>query len=153
MTTVTYVDTCEHPKSAKGVRRCSACRANNALLCTKCKVQLRMYPGTTRSYCADCMADYQRKAKYGITPDQFAFLLLKQDGACAICKTEFDMEAKMETKAGLRRGRDFPRVDHDHVTGEVRGLLCYSCNVAIGLMQDDEERLLAAIEYLGRSSQ
>ncbi len=39
-------------------------------------------------------------------------------------------------------------VDHDHTTGEVRGLLCHNCNRAIGLLREDPERLRRAIEYL-----
>jgi hypothetical protein len=38
-----------------------------------------------------------------------------------------------------------------HETGRVRGLFCYNCNVAIGLMQHDEARLEAAVDYLERS--
>lgn len=42
------------------------------------------------------------------------------------------------------------RVDHNHETGAVRGLLCRNCNVALGLMQDSPERLQQALSYLQR---
>jgi Recombination endonuclease VII len=69
---------------------------------------------------------------YGITIDDFESLLVMQDGCCAICLRE--MEA--------------PQVDHCHTTGEIRGLLCMACNIALGKLEDDTERLARAIDYL-----
>ena len=43
-------------------------------------------------------------------------------------------------------------IDHDHKTGELRGLLCHQCNVGIGNFKDDINRLMNAILYLSRSS-
>lgn len=65
-----------------------------------------------------------------------------QDGLCAIC-------GRPETTRSCASGE--PRrlsVDHDHVTGQVRGLLCHGCNVAIGHFGDDVEVLLSAVRYL-----
>jgi hypothetical protein len=44
-------------------------------------------------------------------------------------------------------------VDHDHVTGKVRGLLCNTCNVALGALQDSEELLIKAAGYIARHKQ
>jgi hypothetical protein len=86
----------------------------------------------------------QRAAKlfkaYNLTPGEFQDLLNSQDGACAICK---------RTSSGVE-GRNF-HVDHDHVTGVVRGLLCQTCNVGIGALHDDVNLLRAALAYLERS--
>ncbi len=75
-----------------------------------------------------------RFARYGITEADFDRILEEQDGACAICRTLFEDKK--------------PCIDHDHETGEVRGLLCYSCNSGIGQLRDDPELLAKAIRYL-----
>lgn len=75
------------------------------------------------------------KTRYGITEDQYADALRAQNGKCAIC----------EKPAGSRA----LCVDHDHKTGAVRGLLCLHCNSMLGQADDDPERLMAAIRYLG----
>ena len=76
------------------------------------------------------------KRKYGITLEEFDALLAAQGGGCAIC------------------GRtDADNVDHDHVTGRVRGILCFNCNVAIGHVAEDEDRLAAAMAYVARDDE
>jgi len=78
---------------------------------------------------------YLRK-RYGITEDQHKELLNKQGGHCALCpKTLED------------NGRKFA-VDHDHVTGKVRGLLCKEHNTGLGYFHDSIEELELAIKYL-----
>ena len=80
------------------------------------------------------------KRVYGITPEQVLAMLVEQGGRCRIC------------------GADSPgknakswSVDHDHVTGQVRGLLCRSCNVGLGHFRDSAEILAKAVEYLESS--
>jgi hypothetical protein len=76
------------------------------------------------------------KRKYGLTVEQFNEMLASQGFGCAIC------------------GKPDPdNVDHDHVTGRVRGILCWNCNIAIGQLQDDEDRVLALAAYLGRDDE
>lgn len=78
------------------------------------------------------------KYYYGLTLAQYDELLIASCGRCAICNAQFENAPKE------------PNVDHDHETDEVRGLLCGRCNKAIGFMDDDPERLVAAAEYLKR---
>ena len=83
-----------------------------------------------------------RKHMYGITALQLEKLLDAQNGKCAIstCSAVLTMVGRF--------GGD---VDHDHVTGVVRGLLCHACNVGLGQFKDDPTKLIAAAEYLQKS--
>ena len=48
-----------------------------------------------------------------------------------------------------RAGRDrHLHVDHDHETGKIRGLLCHACNIVLGLVKDDPDRLRLLANYL-----
>lgn len=81
----------------------------------------------------------QRLKVYGITPAEYDALLARQGGGCALCGWSDASNKKM-----------FPHVDHCHVTGRVRGILCDNCNMAIGKMKDNPDRLRAAAAYLER---
>ncbi len=73
---------------------------------------------------------------YGISLSTYEKWFRKQDGCCAVCK---------------RPQSDFNRalaVDHNHVTGKIRGLLCGKCNRAIGAMMDSIWILKRAVKYL-----
>jgi hypothetical protein len=74
---------------------------------------------------------------YGITTEDYERLLSKQNGCCAIC---------LSTNKG-RKDKYF-NVDHCHNSGKVRGLLCWKCNTAIGLLGDTEESLQKVLCYL-----
>ncbi len=84
-------------------------------------------------------AQTYRLKKLGLTHADFESMLAAQHGVCAVC-------GQTET---LSFGR--LAVDHDHYTGEVRGLLCTACNKGIGQFCDSPSRLRAAAEYLERT--
>src|SRR6266498_598017 len=67
---------------------------------------------------------YERLRKYGLTPEEFEQLLASQGGRCAVCRSADPQTPKRGTWC----------VDHDHVTGQIRGLLCNLCNRAIGML-------------------
>jgi hypothetical protein len=76
------------------------------------------------------------KRNYGLTLEAFDALLAAQGGGCAIC------------------GRtDADNVDHHHETGRVRGILCFPCNVAVGLLHDNADRARSAAIYLERADE
>lgn len=80
--------------------------------------------------------------KYGITVCEYEVMYRSQNGACAICNSQ------LEIAAAGRGSRRSACVDHDHVTGKVRGLLCHACNTAIGALQDDIGVIESALQYL-----
>ena len=76
-----------------------------------------------------------RSRVYGISVEALLAMEEAQAGRCAIC----------ERVANLV-------VDHDHVSGQVRGLLCGQCNSGLGLFGDDIQRLAKAIAYLSEQA-
>lgn len=74
---------------------------------------------------------------YGVTSAEYDEVLRMQGGGCGICGAE-----------DPGKGHAHFAVDHDHVSGRPRGLLCHRCNRAFGLFGDSMPRLLAAAAYL-----
>lgn len=72
---------------------------------------------------------------YGITPAQYQQMLIAQGFECPICTRLLAYPTR-------------PGVDHSHVTGAVRGILCRRCNTALGLLEESSANLERAIEYL-----
>lgn len=77
----------------------------------------------------------QLKLEYNLTLEQYNEMLTQQDNKCAICGNVNNLQRLM-------------CVDHDHVTGKIRGLLCNRCNLGLGSFTDDVELLKKAINYL-----
>jgi hypothetical protein len=77
------------------------------------------------------------KRMYGITLEEYNVMSEKQDHKCVICGgTEMNNKNKVLC------------VDHNHTTGEIRGLLCGLCNSGLGKFKDNKQLLLNAIKYL-----
>lgn len=96
-----------------------------------------------RKHLPEMIAKLRRKnlAIYGITIEHYEAMLESQNGVCAICE---------ETEPGKTPlGKEkMLAVDHDHDTGEVRGLLCSRCNQAIGGMRESEKLIKRMLKYL-----
>lgn len=87
-------------------------------------------------------AEIRRRARNnGLDPEMVAAYYNAHDGRCEICGNP--------PRPG---GRDL-NMDHDHATGEFRGMLCDNCNAGIGRFKDDTMRLESAILYLKRHAQ
>lgn len=86
--------------------------------------------------------NYQLGRRYGLTAEDVAAILDRQGGGCAIC-------GLIPTGKG-RKGIKFG-VEHDHVSGEVRGIACTRCNAAMGGLNDDPSLAARALLHLART--
>jgi hypothetical protein len=90
----------------------------------------------------DKVRDWELRRKLGVPVGTYAAMLVAQHGKCAICGTK---------SPGIRIKRF--HVDHDAITGAIRGLLCGRCNTGIGQLLHDQSILLSAIKYLNQKLQ
>ena len=135
------------------------------MICRTCKITLtgeNWNPSHKRRgnyICRLCCGKYNRenykkikgdvrnwnlKTRFGISLEDYQRMFEAQNGVCAICGSE---------ETGKNRGHNISlAVDHNHKTGEIRGLLCSKCNQGIGCLRVDDESgtdiLLSVISYL-----
>lgn len=102
-------------------------------ICSKCgPVPVRRRSDTGAWRCKKAELSNTRKNKYGVSDELIDKMLEIQQNTCAICKQSLHKS----------------HLDHDHITGTPRGLLCSHCNTGLGLFGDKIENLRQAIEYL-----
>jgi hypothetical protein len=131
----------------KQSKKCSSCFIEKSFLFFR---KTKQSKDGVDFWCKECAKkrankDVERerklKSKYNINGDLFRSLMEKQKNKCAICGTG---------EAG--GAYNTMKVDHNHKTGEVRGLLCQHCNVGLGHFKDSPDNLMKAIRYLNESS-
>ena len=128
--------------------------------CNKCGIEKELSEfHERRKKCKDCKNEEQRRIKidhperyakyqkraswykkqklYGLNQEQYENMVKDQNNSCAICLNKFKD----------KRGK---HVDHSHKTDKVRGILCNSCNLALGKFKDSPDYLKSAILYLRR---
>lgn len=121
-------------------------------ICKRCCLNSRYKTPSGRrdSYCSDCKNKntreytksltkeqrraYNLKAMYGIKPEDYQNMISCQNNKCLICDI-FMLDVKH-------------CIDHNHKTGEIRGILCSPCNQGLGQFKDNIENLLNAAKYL-----
>ena len=128
-------------------------------ICTKCKIEkdysqfhkLKLGKQGLNPVCNTCRNTQQRanrdlngyrsqiKYKYGLSYEDYLNLLEKQNGICCGCKNPFYID---------KDSLSIPCIDHNHITGKVRGILCKRCNLALGYVNDNPKTLSNLIEYL-----
>lgn len=122
-------------KVKNGFKQCTTCREIKEVKFFS-KTPLKYNSSGYASLCKRCVANGRMKRVYGITYDQYDYVLEQQKYKCAIC-TSFN--------AG---GRGIFHIDHNHFTNKFRGLLCFNCNHALGLLHESIPNLQEAIQYL-----
>lgn len=86
----------------------------------------------------DARKDKTYRGSYGITYETAKQMLQSQDNRCGCCGDSIEL--------GFNKGV----IDHCHKTNKLRSVLCYACNIALGFVYDDTERLEKLIIYLRR---
>jgi hypothetical protein len=114
-------------------KRCSFCKIEKP---TKKFDRCNRNNDGLQDYCKYCRTVKRRESRYGVTEEWFQATLRAQGYACAIC--------------GFIPGPDDREldVDHDHLTGKNRGLLCGTCNRGLGYFRDDSRIIGLAKQYL-----
>lgn len=120
----------KNPEKLLAYKRTNYSR-NKAKFCARSRINYREKP--------EIRLRADLKARYDMSLEEFERLLAEQNGVCAIC--------------GLPEMGKFSRlsVDHSHESGLIRGLLCNRCNMGLGMLQDSQKTLKAAIRYLERA--
>lgn len=113
----------------EGLKQCSRCSE------TKPFSEFVTWHGGHGAYCKECAKHRKRLIHYGLSTEDYARMVLEQNGLCAVC--------------GLppAPGKEL-HVDHDHKTGRVRKLLCFHCNTALGHLNEDLYRVLSLARYI-----
>lgn len=123
-------------------RTCKACRGAQG----RQSYQNRKFdsdPAKRENHLRACR-DANLRREYGITLVEYEAMVESQSNTCKICG-----ESETRTRAGVIVSLS---VDHCHETGEVRGLLCSNCNVAIGLLKHEPRLIHSALTYLSAST-
>lgn len=129
-----------HPYERDQENKCAACRREWLV---KNIERVRMRQARWRAKNRDAVRSYHRGwerargssrwKKFGVTLAEFNQMFLVQESKCAVCHT-----------AAAKKWN----LDHDHVTGRARGILCTTCNLGIGQMRDSADLCRAAAAYL-----
>jgi hypothetical protein len=135
----------ERPEVPEGAKWCARCeeiksisafgrnRANKSGLADYCRPCHNRVMADNKVKNHGSIRSYLLKLRYGLTEEEVAEIVGRQARRCLICLHVRPLH-----------------VDHDHSTGEIRGLLCFRCNGALGQFRDDSEIMRRAVDYLER---
>lgn len=144
---------CKEVKTFEGFTRDRGRRDGRGTVCLPCAASLTKHynslidPAEMKRRKADYFSRtraksraYRLKSDFGLTRAQYEEMLESQGGVCAICG---DPETRMRNDAVQELC-----VDHCHVSGSIRGLLCGHCNQGLGHFRDIPDRMRAAADYI-----
>jgi hypothetical protein len=132
---------CKHGHGQERLTRdgsCVQCDRERRKVFSKTEIfrkRRRLYEARYRKKHSEKFLAYRREWRYGINKDTFDQQMIAQKRRCAICRTKFTRNADA-------------CIDHNHETGNVRGLLCHPCNTGLGYFRDEPIRLKSAARYL-----
>lgn len=142
-------------------------------VCKVCKIEKELkyyhvskrHPLGRKMECADCTNEYLRnhyhnktkikddfrfnradkyyKRKYNISYNSYLKMCENNKNKCSICGT-----VKIPSGNSSKGSKDVLVLDHCHVTGKIRGILCQECNQGLGLFRDNIDNLVMAHLYL-----
>jgi hypothetical protein len=112
--------------------------------CSRCNVEktycsfnkYKRYDDGLQAWCRECHKHTKRAERYGLSQSEYLEIYHSQQSMCAGCGIH-------ESDCRIAHA-----IDHNHNTGEVRGLLCNSCNRGLGLLKDDPDLLEHLASYL-----
>lgn len=110
-----------------------------SLICKPCDLVRRKPLHTRQEYARN----WTMLKKYNLDSEDFDTLWVTFRGKCGICFNKMKMP---ESKQG--QALDVVAIDHDHKTGNIRGLLCNKCNKGVGFFDDNIDLLKSAIKWL-----
>jgi hypothetical protein len=129
---------CSHCKLEKEIAEFGRDRGGLDGFAHKCLECSRMFQRRIYDRNPEYTRDKEFRRRYGIDVDTYERMYGEQEGYCAIC-------GKHESKQSRRLS-----IDHNHITGEIRALLCHDCNTVIGFSHESVEILTKAVLYLKR---
>ena len=134
--------TCKQQKEETDFYKASRKNGNPNERHSECKECTKTRVKAAHANNPDRARDRHYRRTYGISLADFNRMVLAQGNKCACCPA---------TKAGGKHNQW--NVDHDHVTGVVRGLLCKDCNIVLGLVEDSPEHLQRLIAYIAKHTE
>jgi hypothetical protein len=127
------------------------CKEGVSNICNKCRLVLRKQTSDYNTYRKNMYKykykykDYKRnhdlKTKYNISSEDYDRILKQQDYKCAICGIGNDVYKRRFA------------VDHNHITGKIRGLLCSNCNTSLGKLKEDKTIITNLLHYLEKAGE